>query len=412
MNSDTVGSPWFPRHRTAADAVALVQAWTSPWFPADPESAAILQALLFQLGCQRTSFHTVARRQCTGASCSALEKRWRSWRTSHARSEWEETLDGQLRLVWQHALRGEWVFCIADWHAVPYWGRIPAFLEAEVRRGPAQSGTTRFFAYATVAVLWRGMRIQVAATAVGAHESQAEVFARLQERVQELGCRLLGWILDKGFYCTGVVARLRQTNEPYLIAAPRRGDKHGIAALLNAAEAKYGFQEKEPPSLVQEYVLTGMDKSVPPQATTVIIGWEAVAAPKQQRRQRTLRRSTIRPGQRWRAVAWIGGGREWTAKKARRAYARRTGFESGYRLSKGCRGRTSSRDPRWRLLLFVLSLLLQNAWIWLMIEGKRTLHRRWRRLRDELPFIEFCCWIVRFLERETGVRLTVDLPGV
>jgi hypothetical protein len=397
---------------TAADAVRVVTTWTESLFPTDPKKASALRPLLLQASCQRTSFHAVARRQLTGASVSWLETEWREWRGSQTSAEWEHSLDDLLRAPWQAALLNEWVWCIADWHAVPYWGRVPLSVEEQVRRGPAQSGTTRFFVYATVAVLWRGIRLQVAMTPVFAHESQAEVFARLQQRVHTLGCRILGWIMDKGFYATGVVALLRKENQPYLIAAPRRGEKEGIAALLSQAEEKYGFQEEEPPSLIQEYTLSSMDKEVSPQPTTVIIGWEPVLPSKKQRRQRTLRRSQIKPGQRWRAVAWISGGRQWSAKKARRAYAPRTGFESGYRLSKASRGRTSSRDPKWRLLLFAQSLLLQNAWIWLVIEGKRTLHRRWKQLRDYLPFIDFCCWMVRFLEQETGHRLAIDLPGV
>jgi hypothetical protein len=59
-----------------------------------------------------------------------------------------------------------------------------------------------------------------------------------------------------------------------------------------------------------------------------------------------------------------------------------------------------------------LSLLLKNTWIWLILEGKRTLHRRWKVLRGYLPFIDFCAWIVRCLEAETGHRLAADLPGV
>jgi hypothetical protein len=412
MATDTGKAPQFPRHLHAADAVQLVSRWLRSLFVPGAEATHALRCLILELATQRTSYHTVSRRAQELPSLSLLGKWWRDWRASHSLAEWEATLDAALRAPWERLLSGERVFVILDWHSVPYWGRVPAALEAIVRRGPAQSGTTRFFVYASAALLWRGMRIQVAFTWVGPAESQEAVTTRLVERVQRLGCSILGWVMDKGFYATGVVALLRQKEQPYLIAAPRRGTKQGIAALLSKAEAQYGFQEAEPPSLTYEHTLTSMDKSVAPQPTTVIVGWEPVTPPKEKRSQRTLRRSPTKSGQRWRAIAWIGGGRRWTTKKARRAYAPRTGFESGYRLSKGCRGRTSSRDPSWRLFLFGISLLLQNAWIWLVIGGQRTLHRRWKVLRNYLPFIDFCYWIVRFLEGETGHRFDVDLPGV
>lgn len=413
MATDTQKASPFPRSLHACRAVQLVSAWLKSLFDPDTEAARAWRSLILELAAQRTSFQTVSRRaQELPGSLSLLGKWWRTWRASHSLAEWEALLDAALRAPWERVLAGERVWVILDWHAVPYWGRLSPTLEGIVRRGLAQSGTTRFLVYASAALLWRGIRLQVAFTWVGTHEPQEAVTRRLVERVQRLGAFVLGWVMDKGFSTAGVVALLRQKEQPYLIAAPRRGEKQGIAALLKTAEATYGFQEAEPPPLTYDHVMTSMDNSVEPQPTTVIIGWEPVTAPQETRRQRTLRRSQTKPGQRWRAVAWVGGGRRWTTKKARRAYAPRTGFESGYRLSKGCRGRTSSRDPGWRLFLFGLSLLLQNAWIWLVIGGKRTLHRRWKVLRNSLPFIDFCYWMVRVLECDTGYRLSVDLPGV
>jgi len=412
MATDTAATSGFRRHWCAFEAVRLISRWLKSLFVPHTPATDALRDLVLQLAGGRTSFHTVSRRAVELPSISLLGKWWRQWRHALTLSQWETLLDTALRSPWEAVLSGERVFVILDWHCVPYWGRVPPALEPIVRRGPAHSGTTRFFIYATAAILWRGIRIQVALTWVGKEESQASVCTRLVERTQRLGCSVLGWIMDKGFYATGVVALLRQKEQPYLIAAPRRGPKQGIAALLAKAEAEYGFQEAQPPSLTYAYTMTSMEKSEEPQATTVIVGWERVTPPKEQRSQRTLRRSKTKPGQRWRAIAWIGGGRKWTTKKARRAYAPRTGFESGYRLSKGCRGRTSSRDPGWRLFLFGISLLLQNAWIWLVIGGRRTLHRWWKVLRNSLPFIDFCYWIVRFLEHETGYRWQVDLPGV
>jgi hypothetical protein len=412
MATDTRIPCSFPRRISAYHAASLTHRWIGTLLPAQSHWRTWLSALWRQLAAQRTSFAAVARRAEEFPSISLLEQRWRKWRRSQSFSQWETQIDAALCEPWRTVLHGEPVWLIADWHAVPYWGTVPAALAPHVRRGMPQSGTTRFFVYATLAVLWHGVRIQVALTEVGATDSQTDVVTRLWRRAQRLLLRPLGWILDKGFYCTGVVALLREQKQPYLIAAPRRGAKQGVAAVLERLEEQYGFQEEPPPDLTQVYEMHSLHQEVLPQETTLIIGWEPVSARPKQRRQRTVRRSAIQPGQKWRAVAWIGGGRHWTAQRAQRAYAPRTGFESGYRLSKACRGRSSSRDPAWRLLLVAMSLLLQNAWIWLLLEGKRTLHRRWKSLRDQLPFIDFCCWIVRFLEYDTRHRMDLDLPGV
>lgn len=412
MAIDTRPPQKFPRSVTAFEAVRLVTGWLRQRLAAPTERTDLLATLLLQLSAQRSSFQAAARRGPHLPSPSLLGKWWRQWRQTHTLPEWEAAFTERLPAPWREALRGEPVWFVADWHSIPYWGEVPPALRSEVRRGPAQRGTTHFFVYASVAVLWRGVRIQLACTRVGAAESQAAVFERLLTQVQALGCRVLGWLLDKGFYAAGVVAALRAQELPYLIAAPRRGPKHGIAAILDQAEHDYGFQEQRPPDMRLPYTLTAMDPAVASQATEVIVGWEPVQAPPAKRRQRTLRRSKIRPGQRWRAVAWIGGGRQWTGKKAQRVYPRRTSVESGYRQSEWSRGRTSSRDPAWRFCLFAMSLLLQNGWVWLLIQGQRTRQRWWKRCRDRLPFIDFCGWIAHLLAQETGFCLAVDLPGV
>ena len=422
MATDTAPRPTFPvvchrmRRRSARQVVAQLTLWLTrvPGWCREP-----LHTLVLQLGAGRTSFAAVARRGRHLLSTAWLGKQWRRWRQGQSLDAWETALDTALRAPWREALREERVWVLADWHAVPYWGEVPADLQGEVRRGPAQNGTTSFFTYATAAVLWRGVRIHVGLTRVRAGESQAAVVARLQARVGELGCRVSGWVLDKGFYTAGVVAHLRSAAQPYLIAAPRRGETRGIAALLRQTEQEYGFQDTEPPGCLRPYVLTSLDPAVPPQPTNVVIAWEPVRAPaaaaaptKPPRRQRTLRRSHVQPGQQWRGVAWIGGGRKWTAKRAQRVYRSRNSIESGYRMAEGTRGRTSSRDPKWRLVLFGLALLLQNAWVWLLTEGQRTGKRWWRRLRASLPYIDFCCWITQVTRGKTGQRMAVDLPGV
>ncbi len=53
-------------------------------------------------------------------------------------------------------------------------------------------------------------------------------------------------------------------------------------------------------------------------------------------------------------------------------YKKRWGIETGYRSAKSIRPRTASRNPSVRMLLFVLSLVLNNIWIGL----RRTVGRQ------------------------------------
>ncbi len=54
-----------------------------------------------------------------------------------------------------------------------------------------------------------------------------------------------------------------------------------------------------------------------------------------------------------------------TPRDAREHYSKRFGIESSYRLANQSLALTSSRDAGLRLLLFIVSLLLQNVWRYL-----------------------------------------------
>jgi hypothetical protein len=82
-----------------------------------------------------------------------------------------------------------------------------------------------------------------------------------------------------------------------------------------------------------------------------------------------------------------------TPRDAREPYSKRFGIESSYRLANQSLALTSSRDAGLRLLLFVVSLVLQNVWRylhWMYVAAPPTVGRRlW-----EWSFTEFCEMVV------------------
>ncbi len=91
---------------------------------------------------------------------------------------------------------------------------------------------------------------------------------------------------------------------------------------------------------------------------------------------------------------------------AREHYRKRFGIESFYRLAKQNLVFTSSRDAGFRLLLFVVSLLLQNVWHypnWMYVAAP---HRGGRRLL-EWSFVEFCHILLCAAWTALGVRQAV-----
>ena len=95
-----------------------------------------------------------------------------------------------------------------------------------------------------------------------------------------------------------------------------------------------------------------------------------------------------------------------TPRDAREHYSKRFGIESSYRLAKQSLALTSSRDAGLRLLMFVVSLLLQNSWRYLRWKYVASPRRGGRRLWD-WSFTEFREMVLRAAWAALGVRRAV-----
>jgi len=94
-------------------------------------------------------------------------------------------------------------------------------------------------------------------------------------------------------------------------------------------------------------------------------------------------------------------------------YLLRFGIESSYRLLSESRIRTSTRDPKLRVLYVAASLLLGNTWVekkWTNLSttrrgpGGRTVHE------DLLPYERFLAMLQYILERKYEFILDVEVP--
>ncbi|TKX76597.1 ISH3 family transposase, partial [Halorubrum sp. SD626R] len=95
-----------------------------------------------------------------------------------------------------------------------------------------------------------------------------------------------------------------------------------------------------------------------------------------------------------------------TPRDAREHYSKRFGIESSYRLAKQSLAFTSSQDAGLRLVMFVVSLLLQNSWRYLHWRYVAAPRRGGRRLW-QWSFTEFCEMTLRAAWTALGVRRSV-----
>ena len=239
-----------------------------------------------------------------------------------------------------------------DLHNDPYYGK-PHKRSRELRRGKRERGTSRFHSYATVCVLRKGQRYTVAATYVYRDDSYADVVQRLLQRARALGFKVRYLLLDRAFYGVPVVRYLQSVRCPFLMPVVHRGKKPknktpeqmrrltGTRRFL--AWRRSGFSTQ---------------RMVNKRAQATVTVKIAVACRSRRMRNGRLRRQQphvfafwgFRPS----STAWVRG-----------YYRRRYGIESSYRQMNQARARTCCRNPRIRLLLVMLALLLRNLWVWI-----------------------------------------------
>jgi Transposase DDE domain len=283
----------------------------------------------------------------------------------------EQRLNRALRDRWPRALRKrrQRRFRLAiDLTLIPYHGR-PLRDVNELYRGQVKSGTTHFHAYATAYLILHGQRYTAALSWVRQGEALAAVVKRLLADAARAGVRPSLLLLDRGFYAVDVLRYLQAARYPFLMPVPIKGRK--------------------------------ADHPKGPGGTRVFALWRHSGFATYRLSPSRGRRATVgicvhcrnRRGRRGkhgreRLVYAFWGFRPPAPAAVSERYRRRFGIESSYRQLNQARPRTCTRDPRVRLFLVGVSLVLRNLWVWLHAEILAVPGRGGRR-RVNLGLLRF-----------------------
>lgn len=254
--------------------------------------------------------------------------------------ELNRALQAQLPQAVRRKLRSRAWEAAGDWVDIPYYGK-DGEEDKNVRPNQPKAGTTRFHAYATLAVIRKGKRVTLALTVVRKGEKMDQIVKRLIARARQLGARFKCAYWDKAFGAVEVMRYLRACRVPYVIALAQHG-KNGIRRLCvgrRGRRAHYTFNAKRKPY----------------QTEVAIACHYAGRASKRRPKKK-------KKGVRYYAYAVYGVG-DRSASAISAAYRRRFSIESGYRQLHQVRARTRSRHTGLRLLLVGLALLLVNLYI-------------------------------------------------
>jgi hypothetical protein len=270
----------------------------------------------------------------------------------------EERINKALRAATPVRLRGRFRLAI-DLVLIPYHGTHHQDPN-ELYRSQAKSGTSHFHAYATAYVIERGQRVTLALSYVRASENLAVVLKRLLAMVRKAGVRPSLVLLDRGFFCVGVIRYFQAARIPFLMPVPIRGRKQ--------------------------------DHPKGPGGTRVFSYWKTSGFA-----QHTLRRADgkvasvgivvhcrNRVGRRGkhgreRLVYAYWGWQPPAAARVSELYRDRFGIETSYRQMNQCRARTCTKKPCVRRFLVGVALVLRNVWVCLHWEVLSD-QRRGRRL--------------------------------
>jgi putative transposase len=272
-----------------------------------------------------------------------------------------------------------------DLTLIPYHGQ-PAFDEKEVYRSKPKSGTSHFHAYATAVVVHKGYRFTLALTYVLREEALQDVLKRLVRLVRKQGVKIKYLLLDKEFCSVNVIQYLKRARYGFIIAAPVRGRKKkgnqpatGMRALRKEKNGYYF------------HTFTREEKGKTKRVTVKIC-----VAGKSYRHKKTGKK-------RYKKLLYA----IWKVRRSpwiiREEYRKRFGVETSYRQMNEARIKTSTQDPRVRLLFVGIALVLRNVWVWLHFRlAKNKYSEEPILLLELMRFKEMLLWITQVVQCSLG----------
>jgi putative transposase len=300
-------------------------------------------------------------------SAAILYQLRQGWLKTVEFSQLEEQLNDLLVGRLPDGIQGGRHEVAIDLTQVPYHGQAYRN-EDEIRRSKAKSGTTHFHIYASAYLVKKNKRVTVAITHCWAHESYYDILLRLLTRLADLDIQIKRLLLDREFYSTQVIRFLKQQEWQSILPIPARG------------KTLKTLKEQAPRSHRRSYTVSSKEYGQETFTLHVVCRYA-----KGRRGKHGIDRLLF-------AVL----GSPWTGTSGRLAqtYRRRFGIETSYRLMNQVRVRTTSRDPKLRLLFFVHAFVLLNLWVYLQWSvlavprrGGRWLDRSLFRLARFIDFL-------------------------
>jgi len=272
-----------------------------------------------------------------------------------------------------------------DLHLIPYYGQ-PSETEGDyVYRSCAKSGTTRFFAYATLYVIRAHQRVTLAVHAVPKGETSVATITYLLAAIEPLQVRVKRLYLDRGFFSIPVIRWLKALDIPFLMPGIIRGKTGGTRALCSGSC-----------SYRTSYCLKSQKYGSVDCPMVVVCRYH-----KGRKQKHGIQ-----------YLLYVAYRIKVTPHQLNRHYRDRFGIETSYRLKNHCRIRSTTKKPTLRLLFAALAFVLVNLWVYLLWSHLSLTRRGGRLIYDSLfrlrTMLEF---LAQAIERHFPKLCKVVLPS-
>src|SRR5216683_2809800 len=197
-------------------------------------SPATLVQLLVRAGAERRSVDAIARLAQNLASAETIRQTLLRL-LPRTTAEFEPAIREALHQRLPKALSRRPRTMAIDFHNKPYYGskKTPGICRSQVK-----ASTNRFFVYATLLVIRRGLTFTVGLVPVVPGEEKTAIINQLLQQAAAKGLKPRRLLLDRGFYGAQVIWHLQQQNIPFVMPMIRRG-KEGTAEKDGTGTAQF-----------------------------------------------------------------------------------------------------------------------------------------------------------------------------
>ena len=253
----------------------------------------------------------------------------------------------------RHGMLRRPVTVMIDEHDIPFHAKIMKMKYAIFSRG--KKGTIRFNRIITIFCVVDGQRLTLGAEVVRRKDEQAEIVGRLLERCRACGVHISAVLMDRGYYSTAVMERVREAGHPMVMPAVKHDNIKDLIQKHDAGEL----------DAISTHTISSGDRS---ETFRLVILRRQKRERGMSAEARTLaklyEKQVLVEDEYYVFATTLPDSRiEWDLNRVAQTYKMRWGIENSYKSYEELRPWTTSDSHSVRIILWFIPFVLYNLWM-------------------------------------------------